>query len=79
MGNYAEYFALHCYKPKYHIGDRVRGIWNKIPFSGTVYIDRKIGDEDTAVVLVHSDLPIRYKDSVLSIIRVEHKHLSLLK
>lgn len=79
MANYAEYFALHRYKPKYHIGDRVRGIWNKIPFSGTVYIDRKISDEDNAVVLVHSDLPIQYKDSVLNIIQVEHDHLNSLK
>lgn len=79
MGNYTEYFSHVKYTPKYHIGDRVRGIWNKIPFSGTVYIDRKLGEDDDAVVLVHSDLPIQYKNAVVNIIRVEHKHLSILK
>jgi len=79
MTTYAEYFAKNRYQPKYHIGDRVRGVWNKIPFTGTVYIDRKLSDDENPIVLVQSDLPIRYKNAVLNIIQVEHKHLSILK
>jgi hypothetical protein len=36
MGNQTDYFEKIGYKPKYHIGDRVFGYWNKIPFVGTV-------------------------------------------
>jgi hypothetical protein len=79
MPNYAEYFSQERYKPKYHIGDRVRGFWNKIPFSGTVYIDSCIDGESPPVVAVHSDLPIRHKNAVYQIVRVVHKDISLLK
>jgi hypothetical protein len=79
MANYAEYFAKNRYQPKYQIGDRVRGVWNKIPFSGTVCIDSKIGDEQDARVIIQSDLPIKYKDGFASIIQVKHKDLDYLK
>lgn len=79
MPNYAEYFAKNRYKPKYEIGDRVRGFWNKIPFSGTVYNDRKLSDDDEPIVIIQSDLPIKYKNTIVNIIQVEHRHLDFLK
>jgi hypothetical protein len=79
MANYAEYFAKNRYQPKYLIGDRVRGVWNKIPFSGTVCIDSKIGEEQEACVIVQSDLPIKYKDVFANIIQVNHTDLDYLK
>jgi hypothetical protein len=36
MGNQTEYFERTGYKPEYHIGDRVFGHYNGIPFAGTV-------------------------------------------
>lgn len=79
MGNYAEYFEKNRYKPKYEIGDRVRGIWNKIVFSGTVYIDRQVSEDSPPTVMVHSDLPIKFGDKVVNIIQVGHKNLDFLK
>lgn len=79
MPGYAEYFEKNRYKPKYEIGDRVRGVWNKIVFSGTVYIDSKISDDSPPTVMVHSDLPIKYDGKVVNIIRVGHKNLDFLK
>ena len=79
MPGYAEYFEKNRYKPKYEIGDRVRGVWNKIVFSGTVYIDSKISDDSLPTVMVYSDLPIKYDGKVVNIIRVAHKNLDFLK
>ena len=36
MGNISDYFESTAYQPEYHIGDRITGKWNKIPFMGTV-------------------------------------------
>jgi len=79
MTSYAEYFAKERYQSKYLIGDRVRGVWNKIPFTGTVCIDSKIGEEQEARVIVQSDLPIKYNGDFISIIQVNHKDLDYLK
>ncbi len=72
MGSLTDYFERIGYKPKYFIGDRVFGYWNKIPFLGTVGNDtNKIGSEDPRVS-VHLDLPIKYNDKVYNIIFVTH-------
>jgi len=72
MGSLTEYFERIGYKPKYFIGDRVFGRWNKIPFIGTVGNDTdKIGGEGPRVS-IHLDLPIKYKDKVYNIIFVTH-------
>ncbi len=72
MGSLTDYFERIGYKPKYFIGDRVFGYWNKIPFIGTVGNDTdKIGGEGPRVS-VHLDLPIKYEDKVHNIIFVKH-------
>ena len=72
MGSLTEYFERIGYKPKYFIGDRVFGRWNKIPFIGTVGNDTdKIGGEGPRVS-IHLDLPIKYKDKVYNIIFITH-------
>ncbi len=72
MGSLTDYFERIGYKPKYFIGDRVFGYWNKIPFLGTVGNDTdKIGGEGPRVS-VHLDLPIKYNDKVYNIIFVTH-------
>jgi protein involved in sex pheromone biosynthesis len=79
MPNYAEYFARTGYQATYQIGDRVRGYWNKIPFTGTVGNDRLVNHTDGPEVTVHLDLPIHYQGKILSIIIAKHKILRLLK
>jgi len=79
MSSLTEYFKKISYKPKYFIGDRVFGYWNKIPFVGTVGNDRsKVGGDPNPEVVVHTDLPIVFKDKQHSVIIVKHKDIKLL-
>lgn len=79
MANYAEYFELRAYKPKYQIGDRVFGYYEKMPFVGSVGNDTVISEERGAQISVHLDLPLKTKNGVRSIIIVKHKDIQLLK
>lgn len=79
MSTLTEYFQKNAYKPKYFIGDRVFGYWNKIPFVGTVGNDRtKVGGDPNPEVIVHTDLPIIFKDTEYSVIIVKHKYIKSL-
>lgn len=75
MASYAEYFAKVGYKAKYQIGDRIHGVWNKIPFVGTVGNDFLINYEEGPKVSVHLDLPIKYQDKVYNILFLKHKDI----
>lgn len=75
MGNQTDYFERIGYKPTWHIGDRVIGKWNKIPFVGTVGNDRLINNIDGPEITVHLDLPLKYKDKYYSFIIVKHKDI----
>lgn len=77
MGNLSDYFEKIGYKPVYTIGDRVRGKWNKIPFSGTVGNDSCV-DGATPRISVHLDLPIKFANRVHNIIFVSHKEINKL-
>jgi hypothetical protein len=77
--NYAEYFELNRYKPKYQIGDRVFGHYQKIPFVGSVGNDTVINDIEGPRVSVHLDLPMKIQDGFRSVIIVKHKDIQLLK
>jgi hypothetical protein len=79
MSNLAEYFAANRYQPTWHIGDRVHGKWNKIPFVGSVGNDRQINDRDGPEVTIHLDLPIKYQDKIHHIIIVKHKDIKAFK
>lgn len=79
MGNQTDYFERIGYKPKYFIGDRVFGKWNKIPFIGTVGNDRLINDRDGPEITIHLDLPIKFKNEINRFIIVKHKDITKLK
>ena len=79
MGNLADYFARNRYQAVYSIGDRVIGKWNKIPFVGTVGNDTLISEIEGPRVSVHLDLPIKYNDTVYTVIFVKHKDIKLFK
>lgn len=72
MASLAEYFTKHRYKPKYFLGDRVRGFWNNIPFSGSVANDSQVDDSQEPKVSVFLDLPIKHGTGYHTIITVTH-------
>ena len=76
MGNLSDYFErrqLHI--PVYNIGDRVRGIVNGIPISGTVGNDTLVSLEEGPYVLLHLDLPVNGS----MIMKCKHKDIGLLE
>ena len=79
MSNYADYFSKNRPKPKWFIGDRVYGKWNKIPFVGTILNDNMVSDEIGPVVSVYLDLPVKYKNSYKKILLVKQKDIVKLK
>jgi hypothetical protein len=78
MPSYKEYFSQNRPKPKWFIGDRVFGKWNKIPFTGTVLNDNMIDEEIGAEVHVFLDLPIHHKNECKTIVKVKQRDLKKL-
>lgn len=78
MPNYAEYFEKHRPKPIWHIGDRVFGKWNKIPFIGSVGNDNMISELEGPRVSIFLDLPIKYKDKIYRVVFVKQKDIKKL-
>jgi hypothetical protein len=79
MGSLTDYFERIGYKPKWYLGDRVFGHWNKIPFVGTVGNDTVINNIEGPRITIHLDLPIKYKDQVHNVIVVKHKDIKEYK
>ncbi len=80
MPNYAEYFDKVCYKPKWFIGDRVYGKFNKkILFVGTVGNDTLISEIEGPRVSVFLDLPLKVDNEYRSIIIVKPNELKRLQ
>lgn len=79
LWNFKVTIRVSQYLPKYYIGDRVFGHWNKIPFVGTVGNDTLIDETVGPRVSVHLDLPIQDGDIQRSILFVKHKDIKMLK
>jgi hypothetical protein len=79
MGNQSDYFNRIGYKPKYWIGDRVFGHYDKTPFVGTVGNDTLISNEEGPRITIHLDLPLKISNEYKSIIVVKHRDIKLLK
>lgn len=79
MNNYRDYFSKVTYKPKYHLGDRVRGKYNNVPFAGSVAIDNMIDTEEGPYIIVYLDLPINIGTAFVNMIKVTHKDLIDIK
>jgi hypothetical protein len=78
MASYTDYFNEKAYKPKYELGDRVFGKWNKIPFVGSVGNDRVVSDAGPEIT-IHLDLPILFQKKIHNIIIVKHKDIKPYK
>ena len=79
MANLSDYFGRNRYQPKYVIGDRVFGYWNKIPFAGTVGNDTLISPVEGPRISVHLDLPIQHDGVVKTMLIVKHKDVRPMK
>jgi len=77
MSTLAEYFAQHRPKAKYQIGDRVEGVFKKIPWVGTVGSDTMRNEVEGSMVSVHLDLPFKIDGEIYQYIRVRYKDLKL--
>ena len=75
MTTYAEYFELNRSQPKWKIGDRVFGHWNKIPFIGSVANDKVVSEEQGPIVQIFLDLPIVFEEKEHNIIQVKQKDI----
>jgi hypothetical protein len=78
MANQTDYFNRVGYKPKYHLGDRVFGHWNKIPFIGSVGNDTVISELEGPRITIHLDLPIKFQNKINNIVVVKHKDIKPL-
>lgn len=78
MTSYAEYFKKVTYKPKFFIGDRVIGKYQKLPFIGTVANDFLTDPEIGPKVIVFLDLPLKTKSGVLTMITVKPRDIQKL-
>ena len=76
--NLTQYFERRAYEPKWFLGDRVFGKWNRIPFVGTVGNDRVVNDRGPEVT-VHLDLPIRHNGQTHTVLIVKHRDIRPLK
>lgn len=74
-----EYWHNREYKPKYFLGDRVFGYWNKIPFVGSVGNDTIVSEIEGPRITVIVDLPIKHNNKIFHLVTVKHKDIKLLK
>ena len=72
MGRQSDWFIATGYKHTYDLGDRIMGLWNGIPFVGSVGNDRLVNNNDGPEITVHLDLPIRFEDKIHRIIITKH-------
>jgi hypothetical protein len=72
MGRQSDWFISTGYKHTYDLGDRIMGLWNGIPFVGSVGNDRLVNVNAGPEITVHLDLPIRFEDKIHRIIITKH-------
>ena len=75
----AEYFEANRPKPKYKVGDRVEGTYQKIPYVGTVYTDNMRNELEGVMVSIHLDLPMKIDKLWHEYIRVTYKDIKGLR
>ena len=79
MASLAEYFAANRPKPKYQFGDRVEGVYMKIPFVGTAYTDNLRNEAEGPMVSISLDLPMKIGTDWHTVIRVNYKDIKGLR
>jgi hypothetical protein len=79
MASLAEYFAANRPKPKYQVGDRVEGVYTKIPYVGTAYTDNMRNETEGSMVSISLDLPMKIGADWHTVIRVNYKDIKGLR
>lgn len=79
MGNLTNYFEKTTYKPTYFLGDRVRGTFEGVMYSGTVGNDFVKNEDEGPIINVLLDLPLKIKDKVYGVLTVKHNDVKILK
>jgi hypothetical protein len=80
MASLTDYFEKTIPKPKYQFGDRVDGVYQGVPFVGTVGTDNIRSLEEGPMVTVSLDLPLKTADSLhMTFIRVKYKDIKGLR
>jgi hypothetical protein len=74
-----EYFQRTGYQAQYHLGDRVSGVYQGVPFVGTVGNDRVVSLERGPEVVVHLDLPLTLNNVTHNCVLVKHQDIKPLK
>ena len=59
MSSLAEYFAQHRPQPRYQMGDRVEGVYQGVPYIGTVGGDNLRNYDQGPIVTIFLDLPLK--------------------
>lgn len=79
MPSLSEYFAANRYHAQYEMGTRVSGVWNGIPFVGTIGNDTVVNENIGPQISVHLDLPLRYENTIHYVIITRHDAVKLLR
>jgi UDP-galactopyranose mutase len=79
MSSLAEYFEANRPKPRYQFGDRVEGVYQGIPYVGTVYTDNMRNLLEGPMVSIHLDLPMKIGKTWHDHIRVKYKEIKGLR
>jgi hypothetical protein len=80
MASLTDYFEKTIPKPKYQFGDRVDGVYQGVPFVGTVGTDNIRSLEEGPMVTVSLDLPLKTADSLhMTFVRVKYKDIKGLR
>ena len=79
MPSLADYFKANRPLPRYSFGDRVEGVYKKIPYVGTVYTDNMRNEAEGPMVSIHLDLPMKIGHEWVSHIRVTYKDIKGLR
>lgn len=66
------YFYLNRYKPKYLIGDKVKGKHNNLSWTGTVLNDTYVSDEEGPYVLVWLDETMTIDGNERNMLKLKH-------
>jgi hypothetical protein len=68
----AVYFYMNRYKPKYFLGDPVKGVYRGEPWKGTVANDTLISEEEGPYILVFLDKPIMVDNEERTMLKLKH-------
>lgn len=79
MSSLAEYFEKNRPKPVWHIGDRVFGRWQGVPFIGTVGNDNMVSELIGPRVSVFLDLPFIWEGQQVNIVFVKQNEIVKLR